>query len=80
MGAVGEQWGKCKAVPAPVLWARAGGTDGNTQEDRTEEQQEEQQEEQPRRIGLAGAGGATRGINQRQWWAPWRLFFFGMWL
>ena len=72
MGAVGEQWNKYKAMPAPVLWARAGGLDGNTQE--------EQQEEQPRRIGLAGAGGATRGIKQRQWWAPWRLFFFDMWL
>jgi len=51
VGAVGEQWGKCKAVPAPVLWARAGGSDGNTQE--------EQQEEQPRRIGLARVGGTA---------------------
>ena len=51
MGTVGEQWGKYKVVPAPVLWARAGGSDGNTQEDRTEEQQEEQ----PRRNDLGGA-------------------------
>jgi len=57
VGAVGKQWSKCKAVSTPVLWARAGGSDGNTQE--------EQQEKQPRRSRLVGAGGAARGIRQR---------------
>ena len=38
---MGEQWGKHSVGCVPRSWARARGTDGNTQEDRTEEQQEE---------------------------------------
>ena len=49
-GAQLNQWSERQANPRAIPYARAGGTDGNTQEDRTEEQQEEQ----PRRNDLGG--------------------------
>ena len=68
VGAMGEQWNKHSVGCVPRSCARAGGTDGNTQEDRTEEQQEEQ----PRRNDL---GGTTKDKCGRR-----GAYFFNMWV